>query len=231
MLAGLLAAVVAVTSAASAHVIDKYGDNEGKSAADIFEGTYLDLMSPKNVILLIKNSAQTSYLTGDAVYKYGTNWNDRENCKVRVSVVYEAPGMPSLAGSIAVTGTEFVDQTLGNTIPYDVNGKPLSTDDGFNLDWKYVHIEMNTDPWAYSKGSTSLNTSQITTNARKTFLHEVGHALKLKHPNQNTLHADHYIGGLPYAIMNQGYVGSKSGAVAADITSHDRYCLIGKWGN
>lgn len=76
-----------------------------------------------------------------------------------------------------------------------------------------------------------LSPNKLTANARKTFLHEVGHALKLKHPEINANLSAHTVSnGRPYAIMNQGYVRSSSDAVAPDIAFHDKVCLKTKWG-
>lgn len=67
-----------------------------------------------------------------------------------------------------------------------------------------------------------------TAAAKKTFTHEVGHALKLAHPAKNSSLSEHtYYGGIPYAVMNQGF---PVNAVATTVSSHDKSCLIAKWG-
>lgn len=215
MLAGLLAAVVAVTSTASAHIYD------------FWVGKYIG-MSGAKITLKIMNSAQTGFLTKDTVYKYATNWNGISS-NVKISVVYETPGMSTTPGQMSVVGVELKKEILGCTIPYDANGKPLDDSIGLRSDWAYVQIGMNTNPFAFS-GGVILDPVKTIINARKTFIHEVGHALKLSHPEPYAGGHDK-IGGLPYAIMNQGFAYPSSDTVAADITPHDKGCLIQKWGS
>lgn len=118
--------------------------------------------------------------------------------------------------------------------PYDASGNliDVNVDENLDLDWAYVRIEMKVEPSAfYDTHNGLLSPNKLITNARKTFLHEVGHALKLSHPKQNSTLSGHTVSnGRPYAIMNQGYVRSSSDAVAPDIAYHDKICLKTKWG-
>lgn len=127
---------------------------------------------------------------------------------------------------------KFDDNTFGCTNPFDSSGNLLDTTQGFNSNWSYVRIDINVDAEAFVDIKNFLiSLNSIITNARKTFLHEVGHALKLSHPKQNSTLSGHTVSnGRPYAIMNQGYVRSSSDAVAPDIAYHDKICLKTKLG-
>lgn len=216
-LAGLLAAVT-VTSTASAHPYDYW------------QGEYLN-KGNANIELYVLYTAQTELLTKENVYDYATNWNNISS-NVSVSVEYQNTGLPNSNGKWIVTGREFNNTNLGRTNPYDASGNLMDTTEGVNSDWSYVRIDINVDPGAFADIHNGLITpSKLITNARKTFLHEVGHALKLSHPEQNSALSGHTVSsGRPYAIMNMGYVRSSSDAVAPDIAYHDKICLRTKWG-
>ncbi len=206
MLAGVLAAI-ATTITASAHPYDYWqGKYIGKDGA--------------NILLRIGNSAQTDLLNYDDVYKYGFEWNHISS-KVNVSIAYNSPGMPSLNGEVSVSGKDLGSTIFGRIYPYDSKGNIMDDDSSANADWAYATIVMNTNPNAFNGASNK------TVAARKTFLHEVGHLLKLCHPTVNSSLTDHTHYGYPYAIMNQGLPG---GQTASSIRPHDKSCLIAKWG-
>lgn len=178
-------------------------------------------------------TAQTELLTKENVYDYATNWNNISN-NVKVSIEYQNSVVPYINNKWPVIGMKYSDTTLGCTIPYDASGNliDVNVDENLDLDWAYVRIEMKVEPSAfYDIHNGLLSSNKLITNARKTFLHEVGHALKLKHPERNAKLSGHTVSnGRPYAIMNQGYVRSSSDAVAPDIAYHDKICLKTKWG-
>lgn len=216
-LAGLLAAVT-VTSTASAHPYDYW------------QGLYLS-KNDANIELYVLYTAQTELLTKENVYDYATNWNNISS-NVSVSVEYQNTILPNSNGKWIVAGREFNNTNLGRMNPYDASGNLMDTTPGVNSDWSYVRIDINVDAEAFVDLKNGLITpSKLISNARKTFLHEVGHALKLSHPKQNSTLSGHTVSnGRPYAIMNQGYVRSSSDAVAPDIAYHDKICLKTKWG-
>ena len=84
---------------------------------------------------------------------------------------------------IIVTGKSYTDGTLGETIPRKADGSIANVDDN----WAGVSIRMNTNSNAFSGASNP------TTAAKKTFIHEVGHTLKLSHPKKIVLLADIFI--------------------------------------
>lgn len=209
ILMGVFVGTVALTSTASAHNEDYWqGKYIGKSGADI--------------LLRITSSAQTDLLNWVDVYSGGYSWcNISSNVNVRLA--YSTAGMPALSGEMYVVGSDLGENFLGVTNAYDSSGE-LSTSDMVKKDWNYVRITMNTNPSAFSEAS---NPSAA---ARKTFIHEVGHALKLSHPVKGSSISGHNINGLPSAIMNQRFPGKNNGATSATVTAHDKSCLKAKWG-
>lgn len=213
MLTGALAAIL-LTSTASAHPYDYWsGKYIGKDNAEI--------------LLRIDTSAQTSFLTWGDVYQYGYDWNNISS-KVKVSLALAGSGTPSLYGAMGVIGKWYDNGKLGETIPYDSNGNPMEIAEDIydvNANWAGVIIYMNTNPIAFSSDG------KLTNGARKTFLHEVGHALKLSHPLTNSSISGHIKSGRPVAVMNYGYPDRDSGGgVSPTITDHDKSCLKTKWG-
>lgn len=142
--------------------------------------------------------------------------NISSNVSIGIAII--SPGMPSL-GFYSVIGKVYTDGTLGETVPYDSNGNITTLTGNFGK----VTIYMNTNSNAFSGASNP------TTAATKTFIHEVGHALKLAHPLNDSSVSNHIYGGLPCAVMNQGYPNSTS--VASTVASHDIDNLKAKWGN
>lgn len=209
MLAGALTAVM-LTSTASAHDWDwNPGKYTGKDGAHIF--------------LRITKSAQTDLLNYNDVYSHGCDWNGISS-NVSVKIAYEQTGMPAFDGEMLVMGENLDDPGfLGVTYHYNIIGQNVSS----GADWSYSTIKMNTSMTMY-KDSGCRNATEA---ARMTFIHEVGHALKLSHPYQDSRYTGHtYYGGRPYAVMNSGYPGQYNNAVSPSITDHDRSNLIAKWG-
>lgn len=209
--AGLLAAAVAVTSTASAHPYD------------FWVGKYIGKDNAK-ILLRITKSAQTDLFNWTDVYKYGYDWNNISK-NVEVSLAYETTGMPTLADQMLVVGGHLDDNYLGYTYAYNSNGELMDNEKGYKQDWISVKIKINTDPNLYN------NAVDKTKAARKTFVHEVGHALKLCHPAEDSSLLTHtYEGGKPFAIMNEGYPYPTHSYTSSTISNHDKACLIKKWG-
>lgn len=88
-----------------------------------------------------------------------------------------------------------------------------------------VSIIMNTNSTVYS------GTGNSTQVAKMTFMHEVGHTLKLCHPAYSPGASRHtYYGRYPKAIMNQGFPMSSAPCVSPTIAYHDKSNLKAKWG-
>lgn len=173
----------------------------------------------ENLILLIKPSAQTSLLT-TSVYKSATAWNNISS-HAKVHIYFSA--MPSkvpfkMTHPISVEGDDFDSWVFAKTVGFNEEGKSVS----INSDWYYAVIKMNTNA-AYSMSDNQ------TAAAKMTFTHEVGHALKLNHPTQDSSIEKHIYNGYPYAVMNQG-IPDWDTEVSTVPTWHDKECLKSKWG-
>ncbi len=168
-----------------------------------------------NLKFLIMDSALTSILTMD-VYNSATSWNGISDNVYVVSVVKHVYGMPT-SGFNCVYGQAYTDGTLGTTTFYGVNGNAVSA----NATWNSVMITMNSDAFVFALAPNATNA------AKKTFTHEVGHALKLKHP-ENGSFSGHTQLGYPYAVMNQGLYGTES-YLSMVPSIHDKSNLIDKW--
>lgn len=204
IVAGVLAAVM-LTNTASAHSYDYLG------------GKYIGLNGAKRVVI-ITPSAYTELLNPFDVYLHGESWNNISS-NVKIMVLVESKGMPAYDNATRVVGSWDLGGATGETKFYDKNGNPV----GINSDCAYSEITMNTHPDTYSVVGKKI------TSARKTFIHEIGHVLKLDHPKQSSLLEGHDIDGRPYAVMNQGlyYVYPD---VSTTVTEHDKACLKAKWG-
>ncbi|MBD5114249.1 MAG: hypothetical protein HDT46_03475 [Ruminococcaceae bacterium] len=196
-------------------------------SGDVFKGKYLTDIQ-KSMKIRVTQSAQTSFFNS-YVYNGALDWNDISS-NVRVSVIMEMPGMPSITDSVNVYDDEgdFKNSKMGEAYHFNRNGVAV----GSNDDWSYSTIKMNTDSTAYDE----LPASQRKDGARMCFIHEVGHVLKLAHPDDGGSAIGHnYANLLPYAVMNTGLPvkreNGKYDQVAWTVADHDKLCLWEKWGN
>lgn len=169
------------------------------------------------MIFKVHTSSITSLLTTN-VYSQATNWGTYSS-NVNVGIAFEVPGMPESSFKAHIYGSSNMDPgVLGSTKGYNSNG--FAT--GLGTNWASVTIIINTASSAFS-GAESPSIA-----AKKTVIHEVGHCLKLAHPNCDENMDGHIYYGYPCAIMNQGYPDGY--AVSAVIASHDILNLTDKWG-
>lgn len=195
---------------------------------DYLSGGYIT-NKQNNLQFLIADSAQTSLLNEDVYENSATGWNS-VGANIHVSVVMRKPGMPTSGDFMYVygdyNGTVIDEDEFGITCLFDSNGNPVS----IGSNWAKVIIYMNTS-------GIFGEASNPTEAARKTFIHEVGHALKLNHPDISIRHTGHNIPYrdtigdtyyLPVAVMNQGFPDGI--AIASNISQHDKDNLIAKWG-
>lgn len=201
---------------------------------DKFTGSY-SLDRQKNLKFKISKSAQTALMNSE-VYNSAKIWNNISS-NVHITIIMETPGMPSIADCMGVYdgkgGTSYEpdvleDSNLGLTQYYDAKGNPL---DNNSNKIAFVKILINTNTPRYDQYFKD-NDDKKRIAASMNFIHEVGHALMLAHPTQNSLLSDHTINGRPYAVMNKGLpnIGTLP-QVSPVPTYHDKNCLIGKWGN
>lgn len=177
-------------------------------------------------VLRINPSALNSTLTYNDVYTHATDWNGISS-KVKLTTINNANGtLPNLSDQIDVEGEIIptIDEyiTFGYTYPYDMYGEEAE----LYAWWCGAKIMMNisNDVMTYY-----LYYDETGLQPRKTFVHEVGHVLKLSHPIQSSRAEGHTIDGYPWAIMNQGSV-DYSSYTSPTVTQHDKDCLKEKWG-
>ncbi|MBQ7131127.1 MAG: hypothetical protein IJO29_01010 [Oscillospiraceae bacterium] len=209
----ILSVIISLSVAVSALTF-----NTSAHTGDYFSGTYLST-SPCNQSSLgfvVYSSAQTTLLNYNDVYSKAFAWDGiTDNVNIRIAMY--SSGMPT-STFYGVIGKDLGTETLGRITAYSSSGATVSIDSY----WHSVSITMNTS-------DVFNNSSYPTQSAAKTFMHEVGHALKLAHPEQDSSLTGHtYEDGRPLAIMNQGFV--EETYVPTTIATHDRQNLIAKWG-
>ena len=183
----------------------------------VFSGVYNNnYTNQSNLKLLVYPSALTSTITSSH-YNSATCWNNISS-NVSVSISYYHTGMPT-SGFFTVEGVSIQNGgsiVYGQLIPYDINGNIVSS----NSNWSYIRIQMNVSA-PYNSGSSY--------TPGTTFIHEVGHALKLSHPyycyNSSLLYHNP---NLPASVMNQS---ASSPYLTYYPSMHDRYEIKYKWGN
>ncbi|MDE7229549.1 MAG: hypothetical protein K2N56_03635 [Oscillospiraceae bacterium] len=208
-IASVIAAVFCltmITGTASAHPTEI---NAGKFT----NSSKLDIL-----IRIHPTAITSSLLTYNDVYKYGTDWNGISS-NVKINIREDTTGMPTIASEGLVCGEDLGEGYFGKTSYYRANGTQVY---GF-MDYDYVIISINSDPNAFDGARDKKEA------ARKTYLHEIGHALKLTHPITLN-YDDHIYNGLPYAVMNQKKPIVDGEWISPTITPHDKQCLIEKWG-
>lgn len=207
----ILSVIISLSAAVSALTF-----NTSAHTGDIYTGTYLST-SPCNQSSLgfvVYSSAQTTLLNYNDVYSKAFAWDGiTDNVNIRIAMY--SSGMPT-STFFSVRG-EDLGNTYGVTAAYNADG----TGANLNSDWYSVSITMNTN-------GIFNNASNPAQAAAKTFIHEVGHALKLDHPLQKAGLLDHTYSGRPIAIMNQGFPNGTY--IPTTVAKHDRYNLTAKWG-
>jgi len=132
-----------------------------------FSGTYTANApsNQSNLKLLLFPSAITPTLISSTYNNPG--WNSSSPV-INVSITNWYQSIPNVDSYFPIYGEYWSNSSiLGETRVYDANGNPVSA----NSNWHRVSININTN-------SAAFNTAE---QARKTFIHEVGHALKLSH--------------------------------------------------
>ena len=188
---------------------------------DYLSGFYSNTASPNqtNLKFRIAQSAQTNVLTS-SLYEHAKDWNNKHcsSCThIKVSEIILQPDyVPDMSGYCWVYGKDLRSRDIGGElIAYDANGNVTSA----TATWYDIEIVINNVSSYFSYNATAM---------QKTFVHEVGHALKLAHPSTQPSYMGHPYAGLPNAIMNQGMPDST--CVSSTITAHDISNLRAKWG-
>ena len=176
------------------------------SYSDYWPGGYLDASAPYIVDVIIQPSAVTGYLT-EEVYSIATEWNGIENNIVINYYPSTYSGQYAAADLlVSVIGSSSMGSNLGQMIP-DPNN--------FTVNWSSALIKINTTSAGTNNSECHLEDRQMN------FLHELGHALKLVHPHENSLWH-------PLSIMNQGLPINKL-YIPCRPSGYDKYSLSKKW--
>ncbi len=182
-----------------------------KTYSDYYSGGYSGGSAPYVINVIIDSSAITTYLTND-VYSCVTAWN---NIDSNISINYYPATYTGTYASadftVTVKGENLRDLTLGRMIP---------TPSNINGNWTSAIIKINT-----FTGSGGINNANaILYDKQMNFLHEMGHALKLKHPEDNNA------GWFPLSIMNQGLPSiANYYYITCRPSGYDKYNLSRKW--
>ncbi len=190
----------------------------------------------KDLCLVVNGSAHNSLFTNEVLSSGVSFWNNISG-NVKVSVEFRDSSSTSdfindfshQKGWVEGANTSELKGAVGLTTPYDQNGNPLSSTEDLNKDWWVVDIQLNIDESAFDAAP------EPDRAAKKTYIHEIGHALKLTHPKCDpSLDLHVYGDGYPLSVMNQGVphsnAGGKGGATAEVPKHHDIINLKAKWG-
>lgn len=193
------ATLLATTTASYAHT------------GDIFGGGYINYSSD-NMKFRVQSSVYSKLPA--SVYTVPNAWSGISS-NVGAAMVKDNPGISSSSDFIIVYDDPDLGGFLGTIHTFDSNGADCNED----VDWAKITVALNVDKL---KEKDKVFAGAVVT-------HEVGHALKLKHPARNSNLPGHNLGdGYPRAIM-YGDV-NDIGVFALRVEKHDRECLIAKWG-
>lgn len=171
-------------------------------------GEYVDWTWKNGTSSLSVQVFPSAYDFYDNIYAVYQKWNGISSAVSIDSFTYYADGT-NQNKDIQIVGAELTGTTLANTGVYSKNILGVYTQQNF---WTYTG--------KVSKAVITIDTSgrfggQTDTWEQKTIIHELGHALALDHPSCTNP-----------AIMHQ----TSSDYVKSSIQSHDKECLIAKWG-
>ena len=186
-----------------------YWSTYNRTFSDYLENGYANGSAPYVVNVIIDSSAITQYLTSD-VYTCATAWNDIDsNIIVKLYLPSHIGAYDPCDFTVAVVGSIFDNEDYGRF--YWGSGN-------VNGNWTSGRIEISLNN-AKINSSTALLCDQ-----QMNFLHELGHALKLIHPNVSN--SDWH----PISIMNPG-LPSRAGDyyIPCRPSGYDKYNLNRKW--
>lgn len=167
-------------------------------------------------------------------------WN---NISSKVSITDVNSGLTG-SNLVQVQGSNLGLSTAGKIRIFNSSGVEMQEPNLGQLssDWSRAVIMMNNETRIWMSGHTSI--SVASERIRKVFIHEVGHVLKLRHPdkgNTPTIFPGHTVqsfgtygnGFYPLAVMNTGWAIDVGGYVATSsrVRNHDMLNLRTAWGN
>jgi hypothetical protein len=195
--------------------------------------------NPRNVTIQIsQNALVPGVLTMDRyemAMVRGIGWNEINGSRIHISRVSQDQW-----GHISVMGWRYPANsgTLGELIPRGQFGSIV----GPNDNWQGVEIRMNdNNSGIWTTGDFHPGGAIVYNRVVKTFIHEVGHALKLSHPAPgnnathiagHTIRWDYRLGDgerfYPSAVMNTGFPDWET-PTSWMRTQHDRDNAARRW--
>jgi hypothetical protein len=154
---------------------------------------------------------------------FGGGWNTANQWPVHINNIVQSTTEATAPSTnfVRVIGANLGDDRDrirygGYITPYDINGVPTQNVAGY---WHMatIHINNNTRYWAQGGVSLAVQRNRV----QATFIHEVGHIFKLAHPGSACQ---------TRAIMQNGGFPANTGKFPWNATSHDRACILRKWG-
>ena len=194
-----------------------------------WDGRYTRFPVPGTPVVLdinVRGSALVGDMLTPELYQLGNVWNGiTPNVTVNILIDAQSGAWPNFnAFNVEVVGREFDPTPRGVWLGrFAANGVEEYCAIIYNSNWTHGIIEMsiNTEPG-------SLLTLPLI-EREVTFIHEVGHALKLRHP-----HDVHGHNWRPISIMNQcspvSHMVEHPGTMSARPSRYDEFNLIQKWG-
>jgi len=199
--------------------------------------------NPANLLFYIQPSAITGVLTlanYQATMTQQNSWNGHTNRVFVASIVPTFPGPNHF--HVDVVGINNLD-ALGMIMHRCLSTNVLMDMAlfGAHNHWGRVEIHMNRTQSVWTEPAGSLTNNQIRDRVISVFRHEVGHVLKLQHPqasNSSTQISGHTIleiapgpvvGYFPLSVMNQGVPDIYNHATVG-VSQHDIQNLRARWG-
>ena len=189
-----------------------------------------------NYKFVVYPSAFNSTLTY-STYSYITSWNNISD-NVHTQKLFYSPDLQN-QNYERIEGCDLGDNILGRMIPYDCSNQPFdeNTNPILNSNWYRVVIKVNTRQYNFSNSYQTIFSYYSTPYctpaqlANSTIIHEVGHALKLKHPKKDCslFYHMHNFNDYPSSIMNEGIRDASTLYISNTITIHDECELKFKW--
>lgn len=168
-------------------------------------GSYTGASSPYIVNVIVEPSAVTGLLTA-SVYSCATAWNNiDDNMFIRYYPSTYSGSYQDADFTVRVRGVDSGGARFGRMVP---------TPNNLDGNWTSAVIEISTEYFAE-------NEDYDLYDRQMNFLHELGHALKLRHPHDD-------VEWHPVSIMNQGLPSFRS-YLPCRPSGYDKYNLSRKW--
>ena len=208
--------------------------NENGHPKCIFRGSWYN-NKQSDLIFYIRPSAITNQFPQSTYYCI-TQWNNISR-KVKVSYAFPAEQVYLGNKNVIYNDTTLLSNVYGKTLFYDITGQEIDPN-LFSSIFNNAQPTVNTVEIGLNISSIS-NKEVPSTFMKYTVLHEVGHALLLRHPSSDSSYSGHeyygfregeYVYDLPKSVMNQLRGGFDQDYFSSNVVVHDRNQIKYKWG-